>query len=138
MADPVTETRPHDPGCTTHQPDVPTHRPAGWAGWPGAVLLKGEETAEQYARRQLTNLIRVGGRLAVLGVEDGLRSMGWWHVCQPGTWDIPQGLSGQAGEEGDDLTYATALCGRRVVSNGYAADWRPPPGILCPACAERI
>jgi hypothetical protein len=104
----------------------------------GAVLLTRPDTAERHARKQLTNLIRVGGKLAVLGVEDGPRSMGWWHVCQPGTWSTPQGISGQPDIEGADLTYARALCGRRVVSNGYAADWRPPVGQLCPACAERI
>jgi len=105
----------------------------------GAVLLSKPGTLEAYARKQLTNLIRVGGKLAVLGVEDRPgAAMGWWHVCTPGTWGVPQGNSGMGDQEGDDLTYAKALCGRRVVSNGYAADWRPPVGLLCPACAERI
>lgn len=113
------------------------HTPAGAPAFTGAVLLKGEETREQWTRRQLTNLIRVGGRLAVLGVEDGMRAMGWWHVCRPGTWSMPQGLT-QTGAEGTDLTYAKALCGRRVVSNGYAADWRPPPGQLCPGCSGQL
>lgn len=103
----------------------------------GAVLLRPEETAESHARRQLTNLIRVGGKLAVLGVEDGARAMGRWHVCRPGTWSMPQGLT-QTGAQGSDLAYARALCGRRVVCNGYAADWRPPPGVLCPGCAEQL
>ena len=100
------------------------------------VLLGQEQAA--YERQQLTNLIRVGGRLAVLGVEDGIRAMGWWHVARPGTWSPPQGLSGQPGQEGADLTYAKSLCDRVVVTNGYCADWRPPKGQLCPACAERI
>ncbi len=104
----------------------------------GAILLTTEDTAERHARKQLTNLIKVGGKLAVLGVEDGARAMGWWHVCRPGTWDAPQGLSGQPDQQGDDLVYAKALCGRRVVSNGYQADWRPPPGVLCPACSEQL
>jgi hypothetical protein len=104
----------------------------------GAVLLKAD-TAEANTRQQLTNLIRVGGKLAVLGVEDRPgAAMGWWHVCRPGTWPTPQGNSGGSDQEGADLTYAKALCGRRVVSNGYAADWRPPKGQLCPACAEQI
>jgi hypothetical protein len=103
----------------------------------GAVLLGSPDTREHYERQQLTNLIRVGGKLAVLGVEDGLRSMGWWHVARPGTWDTPQGISGTACE-GDDLAYGKALCGKTIVTNGYAADWRPPKGLLCPACAERI
>lgn len=113
------------------------HRPAGAAGFTGAVLLKGEETHAQWAARQLTNLIRVGGRLAVLGVEDGARAMGWWHVARPGTWDMPQGISGTECQ-GADLAYATALCGRVIVTNGYASDWRPPPGVLCPGCAGQI
>lgn len=114
------------------------HRPAGQAGFAGAVLLKGEETRAQWQARQLTNLIRVGGRLAVLGVEDNARAMGWWHVCRPGTWSMPQGNSGGGDQEGADLTYARALCGRMVVSNGYAADWRPPQGDICPGCQEQL
>jgi hypothetical protein len=103
----------------------------------GAVLLTQADTAERHARKELTHLIRIGGRLAVLGVEDGRKAMGYWHVCRPGTWDPPQGLSGTECQ-GDDLTYAKALCGRAVVSNGYAADWRPPAGLLCPACSEQL
>ena len=104
----------------------------------GAVLLGQPDTRERHERKQLTNLIRVGGKLAVLGVEDGPRSMTWWHICRPGTWSAPQGLSGQADQQGADLTYARALCGRRVVCNGYAADHRPPDGVLCPACREQL
>jgi hypothetical protein len=104
----------------------------------GAVLLSAPDTAERHERRQLSNLIRVGGRLAVLGVEDGRRAMGWWHVLQPGTFNAPQGNSWAPDQEGANLTYGRALCGRTVVSNGYAADWRPPAGTLCPACAERV
>ena len=103
----------------------------------GAVLLGKPDTAEAHARKQLTNLIRVGGKLAVLGVEDGPKAMGWWHICRPGTWNPPQGLSGTECE-GADLVYAKALCGKFVVSNGYPADWRPPPGVLCPGCAEQL
>jgi len=104
----------------------------------GAVLLGARDTRERHERRQLTSLIRVGGRLAVLGVEDGRRAMGWWHICRPGTWDPPQGNSWGPDQEGANLVYAKALCGRTVVSNGYAADWRPPAGTLCPACAEQL
>jgi hypothetical protein len=104
----------------------------------GAVLLK-PDTAESHARKQLTNLIRVGGKLAVLGVEDSPHAaMGKWHVCRPGTWSVPQGNSGGSDQEGRDLTYAKALCGRRVVSNGYQADFAPPKGALCPGCAEQL
>jgi hypothetical protein len=103
----------------------------------GAVLLA-PDTEEHHARQQLTNLIRVGGKLAVLGVEFGQRAMGWWHVARPGSWAAPQGNSGAGGQDGADLTYARALCGLSIVSNGYAADWRPPRGQLCPACREQI
>lgn len=101
------------------------------------MLLTPQDTSARHTRAQLTQLIRVGGRLAVLGVEDGRRAMGWWHVCRPGTWNPPQGLSGTQCQ-GDDLVYARALCGRAVVSNGYAADWRPPAGLLCPGCREQL
>ena len=105
----------------------------------GAVLLTKPDTVERHVRKQLTNLIRVGGKLAVLGVEDSPHAaMGKWHIARPGTWSAPQGLSGRSDQEGDDLTYAKALCGRRIVSNGYAADFKPPIGMLCPACAEQL
>ena len=104
----------------------------------GAVLLSKPDSPERHARKQLTQLIRVGGRLAVLGVEDGARAMGWWHVVRPGSFGAPQGLSGQPDQDGADLTYGRALCGRTVVSNGYAADWRPPQGQLCAACSEQL
>ncbi len=104
----------------------------------GAVLLSKPDTYERHVQKQLTNLIRVGGKLAVLGVEEGRRAMGWWHVCRPGTWTAAQGLAGYPDQQGNDLVHAKALCGRTVVSNGYAADWRPPKGTLCPACAELI
>src|SRR6266705_1244179 len=83
----------------------------------GAVLLSPPDTAERHARQQLTNLIRVGGKLAVLGVEDGRRAMGWWHVARPGSWDPPSGSSGTE-PEGAGLAYARALCGRHIVTTG--------------------
>lgn len=105
----------------------------------GAVLLSNPDTARRHAEKQLTNLIRVGGKLAVLGVEDRPgAAMGWWHVCRPGTYAAPQGHPGRSDQQGDNLTYAKAMCGRRVVSNGYAADWRPPKGQLCLGCAEQL
>jgi len=100
----------------------------------GAVLLK-PDTAEAATRGRLTNLIRVGGRVAVLGV-DPRRAGGWWHVANPGSWDAPTDNSG--GLTPDGLVFATAMCKTRIVTNGYAADWRPPVGQLCPACAERV
>jgi hypothetical protein len=104
----------------------------------GAVLLRPRQDEAGARAGQLSQLIRVGGRLAVLGIEDGAKAMGWWHVCRPGTWSAPRGITWRGNAEGGDLTYAKALCGRRVVSNGYAADWRPPAGVLCPACKEQL
>jgi hypothetical protein len=104
----------------------------------GAVLLKPAETAESHARQQLAQLIRVGGKLAVLGVEDGRRAMGWWHVCKPGSWTPPQAVALHGDAEGRDLAYGRSLCGRVVVTNGYCSDWRPPAGVLCPACSEQL
>ena len=103
----------------------------------GAVLLSAPDTAERHARKKLTKLLRVGGKLAVLGVEDGPKAMGKWHVARPGTWNQPQGLSGTECE-GDDLSYATALCSRRIVVNGFCADFCPPDGLLCPGCHEQL
>ncbi len=103
----------------------------------GAVLLSRPDTREAHERHNLTKLLRVGGKLAVLGVEDGLRAMGWWHVARPGTYAAPQGLSGTECQ-GADLVYAKALCGLMIVTNGYAADWRPADGVLCPACREQL
>lgn len=103
------------------------------------ILKKPEETAATYEKKQLTQLIRVGGRLAVLGVEDNTRAMGWWHIMQPGSYGIPQGNPGAPDEEGRNLSYGKSLCGRtNIVTNGYAADWRPPRKNLCPACFERV
>jgi hypothetical protein len=105
------------------------------------ILLKPEapDTAATFAAKQLTQLIRVGGRLAVLGVEDNTRAMGWWHIMQPGSHGTPQGDPGAPDQEGRNLVYGKSLCGKiNIVSNGYAADWRPPKGQLCPACAERV
>jgi hypothetical protein len=104
----------------------------------GAVLLGTSDTRERHERKQLTNLIRVGRKLAVLGVEDNARAMGWWHIVRPGSHGAPQGNSWGPDQEGNNLVHGKALCGRTVVSNGYPADWRPPPGTLCPACAEQI
>lgn len=105
----------------------------------GAVLLSKPDTEEAHIRKQLTNLIRVGGKLAVLGVEDRPdAAMGWWHVLRPGTFDAPLGNSWGPDQEGSNLTHGRALCGRIVVSNGYQADWRPPKGQLCPACSEQL
>jgi hypothetical protein len=104
----------------------------------GAILLSRPDTAQAQERRRLTDLIRVGGRLAVLGVEDGRRAAGWWHVVRPGSHGAPQGNSWGPDQDGTNLVYGRAMCGRTVVTNGYAADWRPPAGTLCPACAEQV
>lgn len=103
----------------------------------GAVLLSQPDSRERHERKQLTKLIRVGGRLGVLGVEEGPNSMLWWHVARPGTFAAPQGLSGTECQ-GDDLVHARALCGKTIVTNGYAADFRPADGALCPGCREQL
>src|SRR5580765_3000088 len=105
----------------------------------GVVILGSPpDTLERHQRKQLTKLLRVGGKLAVLGVEDGRRAMGWWHVARPGTYGAPQGNSWEADQEGANLVYGRSLCNRTIVTNGYAADWRPPDGALCPGCKERL
>jgi hypothetical protein len=82
----------------------------------------------------LTKLIRQGGKLGVLGCEEPTPAhpyaARWWHVVVPGTYAAPDLIT--------KMTHGRALCGRTVVSNGYAADWRPPEGSLCPACSERL
>lgn len=103
----------------------------------GAVLLSSPDTPQRAARQRLTKLLRVGGKLAVLGVEDGPKAMGWWHVARPGSYGAPQGLSGTECQ-GDDLVYGRSLCGRTIVTNGYASDFKPPDGALCPGCRERL
>lgn len=78
----------------------------------------------------ITKLLRSGGTLAVLGVAEGDPRL--WHVCRPGI-SLPILSSGG----GDGLRVGRALCGREVMTNGYAADFKPPDGALCAACAER-
>ncbi len=80
------------------------------------------------ATRRLTKLIRVGGKLATLGVSLG--QMRWWHVARPGTIGHPDPLT--------RMTYATSLCRRNIVTNGYASDFAPADGVLCPACREQL
>ena len=81
-----------------------------------------------------TNLIRVGQKLGVLGCEEPKpgrpNTLRWWHVLRPGTYGTPDLIT--------KMTYGRALCGRVVVSNGYAADWRPAEGSMCPACNEQL
>ena len=77
-------------------------------------------------------LAKVGGKLAVLGVEIYNPNSSLWHIARPGTWDAPQG-SGM-----DMIAYARALCGRTIATNGYAADWRPADDVLCPVCRGQL
>lgn len=93
-------------------------------------------TAANPAAQQITKLLRVGRRLAVLGVEVNMEegaaapSMRHWHVVNPGSYNVPQ--------LGTRLSIGRSMCGRRVATNGYASDHRPPDGSLCPACEERV
>jgi hypothetical protein len=103
----------------------------------GAVLLSRPDTQETHARRQLQTLIKVGGKIAPLGVEDGRKAMGWWHVVKPGT----VGARDAHGTHGENhgLARGTSLCGKTdIITTGYPPDWRPPRGMLCPACAEQV
>lgn len=80
-------------------------------------------------------LLSVGGRLAVLGVANlnGEPDLSRWHVMAPGTWSAPQ----IGGAHNAGIVVGRTICGRRAHTNGYAADFKPPDGALCPACAER-
>lgn len=92
------------------------------------------ETAQHEQQKRLTTMIRVGGKLAVLGVDPTSKKTAttWWHIAAPGTWDPPKENTGTG------LTNATSLCRRQIVSNGYAADFRPADQVICPACRERL
>lgn len=83
-----------------------------------------------------TKLLRVGGRLAVLGVANvhGEPDLSQWHVMSPGTWSAPQ----IGGAHNAGIVVGRTVCGRHAQTNGYSADWRPPDGSLCPACRERL
>ena len=83
--------------------------------------------------RSLVKLIRVGGKLATLGVLHGAvtaEQAKWWHVARPGTVGHPDPLT--------RMTFATALCRRNIVTNGYASDFAPPDGTMCPACKAQL
>lgn len=98
------------------------------------ILGVGPESERKQSQRRLTKLIRYGGKLAVLGVDPSSKAAatGWWHVARPGSWNAPQENSGWG------ITNATSLCRRLIVTNGYAADFRPADGVLCPACREQL
>ena len=80
-----------------------------------------------------TKLLREGRKLAVLGCRvDGSKK--WWHIAKAGR-NVPQICS--SADHGSNLVISTSLCNKTIYTNGYAADFRPPEGALCPACAER-
>jgi len=74
-------------------------------------------------------LIQVGFRLAVLGVDE-TQEKGPWHVLRPGSFNAPV--------LGARSTVGRSLCNRHVTTNGYAADFTPADGDMCPACNERL
>ncbi len=74
-------------------------------------------------------LIQVGFKLAVLGVDE-LNPLGPWHVVRPGSYSVPQ--------IGGEVTFGRSVCGRMVLTNGYAADHAPQGPGLCPACNEQL
>lgn len=95
--------------------------------------LRPTEGANEAGRR-IVKCLRYGMRLAILGVLDGATTneeMRWWHVVRPGSYSMP-GLTDQG------LTWGKSVCGRIIITNGYAADFAPPNGSLCPACAEQM
>lgn len=98
------------------------------------ILGAGPESVERQMQKRITKMIRYGGKLAVLGVDPTSKAaaLSWWHIARPGTWDAPQDNSGTG------LTYGTSLCRRQIVTNGYAADFAPLEGSLCPACREQL
>lgn len=98
------------------------------------VILGLNESPQRQMQRIMTNLIRVGGKLAVLGADPSSKAAAtrWWHIAVPGSYDPPKDNSGTG------LTNARALCGRLIVTNGYSADFRPADRVLCPACKERL
>lgn len=101
---------------------------------PITILGAGPDSPERQSQKRLTKLIRYGGKLAVLGVDPSSKktATGWWHVARPGTYDAPLENTGLG------LTWATSLCRKNIVTNGYAADFRPLDGVLCPACKEQL
>lgn len=107
-----------------------THSPEGVNGEAG--VTKGLSPNPEVTRR-LTTLIRVGGKLATLGVLHGAVTANqskWWHIARPGTIGHPDPLT--------RMTFATSLCRRNIVTNGYASDFTPPAGVLCPGCREQV
>ncbi len=81
----------------------------------------------------LTRLTKVGFKLAVLGVLDAATTAEqarWWHIVRPGSYAAP--------DLATRMTYGKSVCGRRVVTNGYAADFTPPEKAYCPACKEQV
>lgn len=104
------------------------------------ILGASKETPQLLAARDLKDLVRIGGKFAVLGVEDGPRAFGWWHFMRPGSWTAPQGSQDPRDyHEGDNLAYGKALCGKtNVVTNGATSDFKPPKEKICPGCRELL
>jgi hypothetical protein len=104
-------------------------------------LLAGQSVgAASQAGKNVTKLARVGFKIVVLGMEwtTNGKALKWWHVLNPGTYNIPQIGTFHSDPDSFGLCHGTSLCGRHVVSNGEASDFMPPKGVLCPACSERL
>lgn len=76
----------------------------------------------------MSKLLTVGRKLAVLGVDMDDHGKPW-HVVRPGSFT--SALGSDYGK-----TIGRSMCGRFVITNGYASDFAPKGTGLCPACAE--
>lgn len=87
---------------------------------------------------EVTKLLKVGRKLAVLGIATDPAGAVWdstkWHIMNPGSYSVPQ----IGGVHNHGLSVGRTLCGFFAWTNGYASDHRPPEGALCQACAERV
>lgn len=106
----------------------------GDAEW-GTGVRQGLAVRALPGAQGITKLMRIGHQLAVLGMIEPVagvnpKALEYWHFVKPGSYSIPS--------LGEKLSHGTAVCGRTVVTNGYASDFTPPDGSICPACAEQM
>lgn len=114
-------------------------------GVEGAAVEDGPLRPANQGMRKVTQLRRIGGKLAVYGYREAPtpgatraqanRQLKTAHIVNPGSFTVPQipnhPMAGNSG-----LSHGRALCGIPVVTNGYASDFTPPEWVLCPVCAK--